>query len=279
MISSRGIYITKMKGKIIRIIKKIYYVGPKSNTRQIGINMKIAVITPYYKESIEFLRQCHQSVLAQNVSADHFFVADGFPNEEVMKWNIKHITLPQTHADYGDAPRGIGSVLADVEGYDFIAYLDADNWFHPNHLSSLLNLYEETKADVCTSFRSFHTLEGIEMLVSEINENTLDHVDTSCFLLHRNTFDALYIWLKMPKILSPVCDRFFLAGLRHYKYKFASTKRKTVAFRSQYKVHYLAVNMEPPPNYKENTEKIPLDWLLTLDGMKETVARLGFVPI
>jgi glycosyltransferase involved in cell wall biosynthesis len=98
--------------------------------------MKIAVITPYYKESIEFLRQCHKSVINQDISTDHclthFFIADGFPNEEVMKWNIKHITLPQAHSDNGNTPRGIGSILADVEGYDFIAYLDADNWFYPN---------------------------------------------------------------------------------------------------------------------------------------------------
>ncbi len=59
-----------------------------------------------------------------------FFVSDGFPNLELMKWNIKHISLPQSHTDYGNTPRGIGSLVADIEGYDFIAYLDADNWFH-----------------------------------------------------------------------------------------------------------------------------------------------------
>ena len=112
--------------------------------------MKIAVITPYYKESTEVLHQCHQSVLTQNVSADHFFVSDGFPNVELMKWNIKHISLPQSHTDFGNTPRGIGSLVANIEGYDFIAYLDADNWFHSNHLSSLLNLHEETKADICS---------------------------------------------------------------------------------------------------------------------------------
>ena len=241
--------------------------------------MKIAVITPYYKESTEILSQCHQSVLSQNVFADHFFIADGFPNEEVMQWNVKHTTLPQSHDDNGNTPRGIGSILADKEGYDFIAYLDADNWFHPNHLNSLLYLYEETKADVCSSFRTIHALDGVELFVDEPNDLALVHIDTSCFLLHRNAFESLDIWLKMPKILSPICDSIFLAGLRHYKYKFACTKQKTVAFRSQYGCHYERANIAPPPGSKGYVKKVPYEWLLTLAGMKETVARLGFIPI
>lgn len=241
--------------------------------------MKIAVITPYYKESTEVLHQCHQSVLTQNISADHFFVADGFPNEELMKWNVRHISLPQAHADLGNTPRGIGSVLADIEGYDFISYLDADNWFHPNHLSSLLNLYEETKADICTSFRTIHANDGVELSVQDPSDLSLAHVDTSCYFLHRNSFNSLDIWLKMPKILSPVGDRIFLAGLKHKKYKFASTKQKTVAYRSQYKGHYLSANIAPPPDSKENPGKVPYEWLLTVAGMKETVEKLGFVPL
>jgi len=241
--------------------------------------MKIAVITPYYKESIEFLRQCHQSVLDQNISADHFFVADGFPNEEIMSWNIKHISLPQAHGDYGDTPRGIGSMLADVEGYDFIAYLDADNWFHQNHLSSLLKLYEETKADVCTSFRSFHALDGREMPVTDADEQALDHVDTSCYFLHRNAFDALDIWLKMPHYLHSLGDRVFFHGLKSKKYKIVSTKEKTVAYRTQFKVHYLASNMEPPQNSKENVGNSAFERLLSVEGLKEVVEKLGYIPL
>ena len=240
--------------------------------------MKIAVITPYYKESIEVLRQCHQSVLTQNISADHFFIADGFPNEELMSWNIKHISLPQAHADYGDTPRGIGSMLADVEGYDFIAYLDADNWFHPNHLSSLLNLYEETKADVCTSFRTFHTLEGIEMPIYEAVEQAFNHVDTSCFLLHRNAFDALDIWLKMPQYLHIIGDQVFFHGLKSKKYRIVSTRKKTVAYRSSFKPHYLAANIEPPPSSRDKSSSY-YQRLSSIAGIKEVVERLGFIPI
>jgi glycosyltransferase involved in cell wall biosynthesis len=240
--------------------------------------MKIAVITPYHKEPTEFLRQCHQSVLNQAVDSDHFFVADGCPNEELIRWNIRHVSLPQAHADFGDTPRGIGGMLADVEGYDFIAYLDADNWFHPNHLASLLSLWEATKADVCTSFRTFHTLDGTEMPIFDFDEESLDHVDTSCYLLHRNSFDALDVWLRIPKRLHAVGDRVFLAGLKNKNHRFVSTKQKTVAYRTRYNAHYLAANMQPPPDAKDSEAKEAYAWLSTTAGMKETLGKLGFLP-
>ena len=240
--------------------------------------MKIAVVTPYYKESTDLLRQCHESVLAQGISADHFFVADGFPNQELMKWGIKHISLPQAHDDNGNTPRGIGSIIADIEGYDFISYLDADNWYHPNHLVSMLNLFKETKADICTSFRTFHTLDGVDMSIKEQPEESLSHVDTSCYFINRKAFSTLDVWLKMPKMLSPLCDRVFLSYLINKKHRLVSTKKHTVAFRTQYKNHYLQCGLEPPKNSKIDIFTEPMTWLRTPNGIKETVNKLGFYP-
>ena len=39
--------------------------------------MKPAVITPYYKESLETLKRCHRSVACSNKKATHILVADG----------------------------------------------------------------------------------------------------------------------------------------------------------------------------------------------------------
>lgn len=240
--------------------------------------MKIAVITPYYKEPLEVLRQCYEGVKSQNISADHFFIADGFPNQELISWDVKHITLPQAHNDNGNTPRGIGSILADAEGYDFIAYLDADNWFHPGHLESLVNLWSKTKANICSSLRTYHSMEGVKLNIREVADFSLEYIDTSCYLIHRSAFEALDIWTKMPKQLSPICDRVFLAALRNKRFKFASTRNQTVAFRSQYKQHYLAAKMPPPAQIKDNIEIEPLAWLSTNEGMRETSKKLGFIP-
>ena len=242
--------------------------------------MKIAVITPYYKEPIGFLQQCYESVQSQGIKADHFFVADGFPNAEVMKWDIKHISLSESHQDNGNTPRGIGAMLASAEGYDFIAFLDADNWFHPNHINSMVDLWEKTQADICCSFTSIHTLDGDEMVGLQASDQlTFQHVDTSAYFMHRNSFSSLSIWLDVPKILSPVCDRIFFAGLKHKNYKMAFTKLRSVAFRSQYKADYLAVKIPPPTNAKENVADEAEQYLLSLDGVRETVSKLGFYPL
>lgn len=241
---------------------------------------KIAVITPYYKESIEVLKQCHESVLSQSIPATHFFIADGFPNPELGKWNIKHTILPQGHDDNGDTPRGIGGLLAQIENYDYVAYLDADNWFLQDHLSSLIEVMEKTGADIACSFRTMHALDGTELIgVQDSDEISLEHVDTSCYLLDRSAFEALEIWLRIPKMLSPICDRIFYMYLKHKKFRITYTKKKSVAFRSQYLVHYQMAGVVPPNNLKENVAGEAFQWLLSVDGLKETVNKLGFVPL
>jgi glycosyltransferase involved in cell wall biosynthesis len=242
--------------------------------------MKIAVITPYYQESLDYLQQCHQSVLNQDVEVDHFFIADGYPREELLSWKIKHISLPQAHADNGNTPRGIGGRLADAEGYTFITYLDADNWYHPGHLKNMLDLWQKTRADVCASYRTFHALNGQELKVQEKDEMEFKHVDTSCLMLHRRAFDMLDVWLKMPKQLSPICDRIFYAGIRRKHYRLAFTRQKSVAFRSQYASHYEHSQIDVSGlNLKRQVTREPYQWLLSPEGLHKTVDSLGYLPL
>src|SRR5437868_3981074 len=63
--------------------------------------LKVAVVTPYYKEPIEVLRRCLDSVAAQRAACTHFLVADGHPNPEVAQWGVEHVVLPKSHADNG----------------------------------------------------------------------------------------------------------------------------------------------------------------------------------
>ena len=242
--------------------------------------MKIAVITPYFKESTEVLLQCHQSVLAQQVQADHYMVSDGFPNPKVDKWKVEHIKLSRPHSDNGNTPRGIGSLLAQNEGYDFVSYLDADNWFHPNHLSSLLALYEKTKSCVLSSFRTFHTLDGLDMKITETQEDQLEHIDTSCYLLHKDAFELLPLWTQMHKRLSPICDRIFFAAIKHRRLPIRSTGQPTVAFRSQYASHYQHARLDIPENAKTSSEfSDTLNFLKSVSGVADCVKNIGFWPL
>lgn len=243
---------------------------------------KIAVITPYYKEPVSLLQQCHSSVINQRVNASvtHFLIADGYPSDEAKTWHVEHIILTKSHDDNGNTPRGLGSLRAKECDYDFIAYLDADNWFHENHLQSMLDKWIETKCDVICSYRTYHQINGKEILIEEPDENSFYHVDTSCFFIHKNGFDIMDVWLKMPKRLSPVCDRIFFAAIKWKNHTIAFTKLRTVAFRSQYIFQYIFGRIKT--NYKLkplDCLKPALDYLITRQGIKETKLSLGFYPL
>jgi glycosyltransferase involved in cell wall biosynthesis len=245
---------------------------------------RIAVVTPYHREPVEVLAECHQSVLAQqglgDVQVDHIMVADGFPRDDLAAWKIRHVQLPHAHGDYGCVARGLGSTMADAEGYDFIAYLDADNWFHPGHLASLVDAHGRTGAPVVSSFRSFHKPDGTRMEVTEIDEDQLQHVDTSCFLLHRSVFEVLQVWTRMPPRARLISDRVFLGALRHARFAIFSTRERTVAYRTLYETHYTAAGLPLPAGYKpQDVLKPAIDWLATKEGVTESVERLGFWPL
>jgi glycosyltransferase involved in cell wall biosynthesis len=241
--------------------------------------MKIAIITPYFKESLDVLEQNYKSVIDQDLNTDHYFIADGYPLDAISKWKVKHIILDKSHDDNGNTPRGVGSKKVRELNYDFLAYLDADNWFHKNHLKSLINLYNDAKVNICCSKRTFHHMNGKELYISEMPEDEFEHVDTSCFLIHNSAFELTKIWEKMPKILSPICDRIFYKSIFiHKKYSIAFSNLRTVAFRSQYLSHYKSANEQPPKNLKGLVGRESYEWLKTEIGKKISKETLGFWP-
>jgi glycosyltransferase involved in cell wall biosynthesis len=243
---------------------------------------KTAVVTPYYQESPALLRQCHDSVLAQRgegMEVVHLMVADGHAQPAIDEWAVRHIKLPLAHADNGNTPRSVGSLLADAEGFDFIAYLDADNWYHPDHLSSLVALWRVAQTPALSSWRSFHRWDGSLLNVTEKAEDTLMHVDTSCLLLHREAFEVLDVWHRMPRQLSPMCDRVMLAALVHGRHRVTSSLRRTVAFRSQYKFHFEAAGERAPPGSKVGVLQPCMDYLKSLQGVSACTRQLHFWPL
>jgi len=244
---------------------------------------RIAVITPYYTETLEVLRQGHDSVLAQDVEADvvHFFVADGFPNPAIERWKCSNIALPAAHRNHGNTPRAVGALLAAAEGYDFISFLDGDNWYYPNHLSSLLRTHEATKASVCCSWRTFHRLDGTLIRDCRDDEElAFRHIDTSCYFVHRSAFPLNLVWSQMPNELSPICDRVFYSAALHKLGDLGFSELATVAFRTDYHRHYKAVNEMPPASGFAKGEKVDsaIAYLRSVDCITNCVTQLGFWP-
>ena len=208
--------------------------------------MKVAVVTPYYKEDAAILRQAHDSVRRQTRPCHHVLVADGHPQDEPARWQATQLALAASHGDNGNTPRGIGAMMAACQGFDAIAFLDADNWYEPDHVESLVVLHEATGAAVCTSGR---LLVGIDGAVLDPHDRHVDgwrFVDTSCFLLTRAAFRVLPFWLNLPAVYAPTNDVYFLMTLAAGGVSLAHTGRPTMAFRSYYGIHYVRAGRPVP---------------------------------
>ena len=208
--------------------------------------MKAAVITPYYKESIQTLWRCHQSVLSQESDCRHFLVADGFPNDSIWEWDCEHLTLPAAHNDNGNTPRSIGALSAINRGYEVIFFLDADNWYTGDHVSEALKMKEENpKIDVAVLRRQIVLPDGT-MVPDDQEDIAKSHVDTSCYAFFESSFSLIPFWGMMPTFLSPMCDRFMFIAIKAKHFSLAWSAKKTVFFASNYRAHYINAGRVPP---------------------------------
>jgi glycosyltransferase involved in cell wall biosynthesis len=210
--------------------------------------MKVAVVTPYYQEPLEKLRRCHESVLAQTWGdCTHIMVADGHAKAEVDGWDVEHIRLPVAHGDNGNTPRSIGGMSALNRGFDAFAYLDADNWFAPDHVESLATLAISTGAPLVFSDRVIVDLDG-QPLADDPDDEMRDRVDTSCIFHTKAVAHLIPLWAMMDKPLSPICDRVFMAMIQMRKLHHIWSGRRTLYYESNYGVHYARSNRPPPAN-------------------------------
>lgn len=242
--------------------------------------MKVGIITPYYREAQDVLRTCHESVQAQTHACEHFMIADGFPRPEVSNWEVQHIVLARSHGDGGNTPRAIGSLSAINQGFDAIAYLDADNWYYPNHVAEMIELHRQTGAAICTATRTVHRQDGSLLFVDRLDSDGRRHVDASCYFFTKRAFRLAPIWATMPGELGPVGDRAIWSVIQALGLPCAHHSEPTVAFRTQYQEHYRHVGEEPPPESKSNEESTgkAMQWWANLAPpvKAEWERRMGF---
>ncbi len=153
--------------------------------------MKVAIVTPYHVEPLDILKRAHDSVVAQTVSCTHYMVADGHARDEVDTWTVRHIRLPGEHGNNGNTPRAIGSLDAVGLGFDAIAFLDADDWYEPDHIEGLLAHHRETGANLLTRGRVIHAIDGSVMLPEGERGDGTETADTSTLLFTRD-LEAAY---------------------------------------------------------------------------------------
>jgi hypothetical protein len=250
--------------------------------------MRIAVVTPYFRESADVLRRCLTSVQSQGVPVDHVLVADGHPQDWVEREpRITHIVLRTGAADFGDTPRSLGFVVAMRSEYDIIQFLDADNILMPGHFDAVLSHFrgrpEAEYPDLVLARRELLRPDGSVLGRGLQEDDALKHVDTSCYVFYRTAFHVGLKWCFIPKQLGFMDDRVFFAMMRRSGLaRVAVNEIRTVGYTCWWVDIYREAGEEPPPGCKhlEDHRAAARKWWRTLDARSKSVieARLG-VPI
>ena len=136
-------------------------------------------------------------MLAQSEPCLHVLVADGHPRRRINHWKTEHVRLPRSHGDIGSTPRLIGSYHAIGLGVDAVAFLDADNWYGPDHIANLMEAMDEHQADFASSSRTLCRLDGTVMGLCPLTDPER-FIDTNAMLFGRGAFSLLHQWVLMP---------------------------------------------------------------------------------
>lgn len=213
------------------------------------MSFRVAVVTPYFKPNPNWLAQCHDSVNRQTHVCTHIMVSDGAGPPPLKSFSGQLIELSHNHADFGDTPRAIGAASAVAQEFDAIAFLDADNWYLPDHIETLVALQRSTGAAVCTSSRVLHDLEGV-LLGACPESNGQDFADTNCLFFARTGFRLVSAWVLIPEALHDIDDRWMWGQIRLNDLRTAHSDKPTVAYRSTWPYHYQLYSRLPPAGIK-----------------------------
>ena len=208
--------------------------------------MNICVVTPYFNADPAWLRQAHHSVLAQTTPARHILVCDGSAPAEIDNFHGTHILLGRNYSDYGNTPRLIGCYRAISEGADAIAFLDADNWYRPDHLASLRNHALANGLAACCSARTLHRPDGSLLAKCQV-VNARPYIDTSCLLVMKPAFPHLITWAINSQDIAAVVDQAVWQAIAGSGAPVGFLDNASVCYRTRHAVHYQLAGVQPPP--------------------------------
>jgi hypothetical protein len=209
--------------------------------------MNIFVVTPYFQTEESWLRQGHASVRGQTVAAHHIMVCDGSAPAQIPAFQGTHVILPRNYKDYGNTPRLIGCYNAIARGADAIAFLDADNWFQPDHLESLLGYTRDNGLDACSSARTLHRPDGSYMTKCP-TVNGRPYIDTSCLLVMKSAFQHMIAWVLFPQDQAAVMDQHVWSHMKNAGARLGFLDKASVSYRTRHASHYRLIGETPPPD-------------------------------
>lgn len=158
---------------------------------KIHLGPLVSVIVPTHRRTL-LLEKALRSALAQDyTNLEILVVGDACPELDATiayqgNSRIRFYNLPENHGSGGAVPRNYGIMLA---AGNLIAYLDDDNTWSSNHISSL---YAELRIQGAAFTFSSMKVRGTELLFEKPEPGS---IDTSC-VLHRKDLVHKYGWWK-----------------------------------------------------------------------------------
>jgi len=246
----------------------------KSNTVDWN-NYRVAVVTPYYKIEPEKLERCCASVKAQTYACDHFLVADGAPQELPKGFDITHLVLPKNVGNCGSTPRGFGAQYATALGYDAIAFLDADNWYEPNHIELAVKTLEKDQLDCVFTRRNIIFPDGEVLLKDDPQDTKQGHVDTNCYVISKRAAFLFAYWSMYPKEFGAGEDRFIKKIIDFLKLKTRLIPEKTVWYETNWANHYRMAKKTPISPVRKPEKFIWHHWDEDLFFQRTGLTKIG----
>lgn len=156
---------------------------------------KISVIVSVFRTEA-YLRRCLDSILNNKYrNLEIICINDGSPDdsqkilEEYLHLDPRIIVLEQENRGLS-AARNAGMEIATGE---FISFIDSDDWVHPNYFGYLVQLQQETKADiVICGHKRVDSKESFETLPDELDKASIKTVSVSDII--NVTYWKTFVW-------------------------------------------------------------------------------------
>ena len=209
--------------------------------------MKVAVVTPYYRESKRIIKRCIDSVAKQtHDDVIHVLVSDGYPQDWINDFTLHHLVIPNV-GNFGDTPRAIGATYAAGLDVDAIIFLDADCWLPYYHVENLVCCAQESRVGIVTCPRNIW-LDGEEMGICS-ESNGLGFNDTNCYLITKPYFSVCSAWAFKNQKDAIVGDRVFWNAVQRCGANIVRAV-SAVNYQSDYAHHYQMFGKTPPGDSK-----------------------------
>ena len=229
----------------------------------------------------EKLVNCLRSVQRQShAQVEHVVVVDGqewhervqeaVTQSEPLQKKLHVVQLPQATGRNNWNGHRIYGAMSYLLNSEFISYLDEDNWLDPDHVESLLSAIRKTQSRWAFSLRkicdfsgnviAFDNCESLGNLHRVFSKKDHFHIDTSCYLLHRElAVECSPLWYRPWRALrgEPCPDTLVCRQLLRQHPKTCSNRKHTLNYtvgnqalsvRAEYFLHGNQVMRDLYPN-------------------------------